>query len=95
MKHQHINKLIVLLMFATAVYAWATPQERTESRVTAWEHLALPAKNATVVGDRRLATQINRLGDQGWELVEVSSSLEDGTTDMVIFYFKRPKRPGS
>ena len=55
-----------------------------------WEHAAM-THNDSVVGGAALSRQINQMGDDGWELVNVSTVVKDGTTAKTIFYFKRPK----
>jgi hypothetical protein len=55
-----------------------------------WEHAAM-THNQSAVGGAELSRQINQMGNEGWELVNVSNVLKDGTTEKTIFYFKRPK----
>ena len=56
-----------------------------------WEHLALTQESGQVGGDRDVSRKIVKLGEQGWELVTVSTTVEDGSTTKAVFYFKRPK----
>ena len=52
----------------------------------------MPAHEGVEVGQNtRLSAQIVKMGNEGWELVDVSGVLEDGSTTKTIFYFKRPK----
>ena len=86
------------LFVATVAYVWAqapatptrpTPAEKPISRT--WEHLAFEHAGASIKGDPELAQQINRLGNEGWELVDVEMTSEAGTTRGKTFFFKRPK----
>jgi len=64
---------------------------REDPAAARWEHLALTHNGADVGSDRGLSTRIVRLGNEGWELVNVSTVAKDGTTVKVLFFFKRPK----
>lgn len=46
---------------------------------------------AEVQGDDNLAARIIGMGNEGWELVSVSTVVKNGTTTKTIFHFKRPK----
>lgn len=85
--------LIALSILFTAVNlpATAQPQEETVRRTTQWEHLALPFQGADVTGQPALSGQIVKLGAEGWQLVSVSTVVQDGTTVKHVMYFKRPK----
>ncbi len=80
----------MLLMPVTyALTASATQQDTGPVDGASWEHLALPHDGAGLGGD--LSRQINRLGNEGWQLVCVSTISKDGTKEKAIYYFKRPK----
>lgn len=72
---------------------WAqTPKSDSSPQVPkAWRHLALEHQGKDVIGSADLARKIDSLGDEGWELVDVESISEAGTTTKVIFFFKHPK----
>ena len=59
----------------------------------AWQHLAMEHEGATITDTPDLARKINRLGDEGWQLVDVESISEGGTTTKMICFFKRLKQP--
>ena len=80
--------LIVAVAVCSANVASAKP-EYSNSIATQWEHLALT--HAEKKFDGKLAKQINELGDQGWQLVDVSTVVVEGTTEKTIFCFKRQK----
>lgn len=89
-----IGALMLLSLGIAASFA-ATPADNPrESSHTAkpWECAALAHDGAEVVGDEALAAQIMKMGNEGWELVSVSTVVKDGTTTKTIFYFKRPKQ---
>ena len=54
-----------------------------------WIHLALPSPNNDELGNKEFANKINQLGKNGWQLVDVESSIKDGTTSKRIYFFKR------
>jgi len=56
-----------------------------------WQHLALESPGAGVTGSPDLARKINRLGDEGWELVDVEAIHTKGSTTKTVYYFKRPR----
>ena len=87
--------MISLFLFAAfAVYAVNATAEKPsggDPHAPRWEHLALTHQGPDVQKERELSQQINRLGDEGWQLVSVSTTTKDGTTVSTVFYFKRPK----
>jgi len=80
--------LVVITVFSLGKAGSATP---TAAVRPAWEHLVLEREGNIVSTDRELAGKINKLGDEGWEMVAVSPVQQDGTTKRMQFYFKRPK----
>jgi hypothetical protein len=80
----------MLLATATLVFtASATPQDNVQSSDMQWEHLAITHQGAGLGGE--LSQQINRLGNEGWQLVCVSTVEKDGTTEKTVYYFKRAR----
>ena len=79
----------VMLMIGAFSYSAQATVEGQERRLNRWEHLAIPHPSAELDGE--LSQQLNRLGNEGWQLVTVSSIVEDGTAKSAIYYFKRPK----
>jgi hypothetical protein len=72
---------------------WAqNPKSDSPARAPqAWRHLALDHVGKSVTDSPDLARQIDSLGEEGWELVDVETVSEAGTTTKFIFFFKRPK----
>jgi hypothetical protein len=58
----------------------ADPDEPGDGAVQ-WEHLAMPTD----------AGILSRLGEEGWELVDVETIVENGTTKKAVYFFKRLK----
>lgn len=82
--------LCACLALVPLAYAYAAPStEPGNNTAGAWEHLALTHTGTDL--DAGLGKQINKLGDEGWELVSVVSTVRDSATDSIIFCFKRPK----
>ena len=87
--------LVILLccaLFIPLAYTFAAPTAEPADRhvdSAAWQHLALPHEGAGLDGD--LFHQINRSGNDGWQLFGVTPIAKDGTTVKTVYYFKRPK----
>ena len=78
-----------LMTTAFVFTASATPRDAGQRSVAQWEHLALTHMGADLGGE--LSQKITRLGNEGWQLVCVSTIDKDGTTEKMFYYFKRPK----
>ncbi|MBT7909983.1 MAG: DUF4177 domain-containing protein, partial [Verrucomicrobia bacterium] len=48
-----------------------------------------PSPDNDEFGNKEFANKINQLGKDGWQLVDVESSMKDGTTSKRIYFFKR------
>lgn len=84
--------VVICLCLAATFYAFtAKAQEPAAQPAFSWEHLAITSKNANIQEDKNLAQQINRVGNDGWELVNVTAVQKNGTTEKMVFCFKRPK----
>ena len=83
--------VVIILCSVIAMQVWARDRsgDNVKKSTRQWQHLAL-----TNVIDQtqqsELASDINRLGREGWELVSVGNVSESGTTAKTIFYFKKP-----
>lgn len=84
-----ICAVFALTLVSFTLYG-AEPEPR-DGAIQSWEHLALTHADSAVADDKELSMRIVRLGNEGWELVTVSSVVQDGTTVKTILYFKRPK----
>ncbi len=83
--------LCVAVSITTFLASPETAASQQDDQATAtWEHLALTQDDPGLGGD--LARQINRLGDEGWELVCVVPVTKDGSTVKTRYYFKRRKK---
>lgn len=80
---------IVLVVATFALTASAFQDSDARDTKTQWEHLALPHQGAGLGND--LAKRVNRLGNEGWQLVCVTAVSKEGTTEKTIYYFKRAK----
>jgi hypothetical protein len=71
---------------------WAQDKPAAEPVVTTkqWQHLALAHDTAELGNDADLARQINKLGREGWEMVNVLNFSKDGSTNNTMYYFKKP-----
>lgn len=83
----------VMILFCTVIAVQVLAQDRSRDQMkpsaTGWQHLSL----THTIGDTpksELASSINKLGREGWELISVGNITESGTTTKTVFYFKRP-----
>lgn len=92
MKSRTSMLLVFSFLMAAVVWALALPAAEPDGTEHArWEHLALTHNDANVSSTGELPQRIIRLGNDGWELVNVSTVVKEGSTEKTIFYFKRPK----
>ena len=83
----------MLLVPATYAFTASAGQQEhapKKNKTASWEHLAMPHDGNDLGGG--LGKQIIRLGDEGWQLVCVTPVNDHGTTEKMIYYFKRPKQ---
>lgn len=57
-----------------------------------WEYRIINVRSENYRLDPNAATELNRLGEEGWELVSITSvNFKSGATDNIAFVFKRPR----
>src|ERR1044072_8095814 len=57
-----------------------------------WEYKIINVRSENYSMDPRRAEELNRLGDEGWELVSITSiNFKTGATDHIGMVFKREK----
>jgi hypothetical protein len=60
--------------------------------MTAWEYKIINIRSENYRLDPKAATELDTLGEQGWELVSITSvNFKSGATDHIAMVFKRPK----
>jgi Domain of unknown function (DUF4177) len=60
--------------------------------MTTWEYKIINVRSENYSMDPRRAEELNRLGDEGWELVSITSiNFKTGATDHIGMVFKRAK----
>jgi hypothetical protein len=79
------------LVIVGGLWAQSPKTDSAPKVLQMWRHLALEHEGKDVTHSPELAQKINSLGDEGWQLVDVESTSENGTTKKIIFFFKRPK----
>ena len=58
-----------------------------------WEYKIINVRSENYSMDPRRAEELNRLGDDGWELVSITSiNFKTGATDHIGMVFKREKQ---
>lgn len=84
--------ITVTLMFLLIASLWAQETNGHSPRPGRgkWQHLAFEQEGAGISKNPELARKINHLGSEGWELVDVETMIENGTTQKCVYYFKRP-----
>jgi selenocysteine lyase/cysteine desulfurase len=59
--------------------------------MTKWEYKIINIRSENYRLDPNAATQLNQLGEEGWELVSITSvNFKTGATDNIAMVFKRP-----
>ena len=83
----------VMILFCTIIAMRVLAEDQRKDGIkpstTGWQHLSL----THTIGDTpksELGKSINKLGQEGWELVSVENITKSGTTTKTVFYFKRP-----
>ena len=61
-----------------------------EGAAPAWEHLMMPVPHERRLDDPKVAAEIDRLGNAGWQLVDVEGFVSNGETSKTVYYFKKP-----
>ena len=81
----------IALVVVVGASAQSDPQSdpQPDRPVTAWQHLALTVDLENDV--KSPSGQINRLGRDGWQLVDVENFVAGGETTKTVYYFKRPQ----
>jgi hypothetical protein len=60
--------------------------------MTRWEYRIINVRSESYRLDPNAAVELNRLGDEGWELVSIGSvNFKSGATDNIAMVFKRPR----
>ncbi len=60
--------------------------------MTKWEYRIINIRSENYRLDPHAAEEMNRLGDEGWELVAITSvNFKTGATDNIAMVFKRPQ----
>lgn len=79
---------VVLLLALACIYvpAWTAYSQRTYAPPT-WEYKVVDSSQTEYKG----GIDFDKLGSQGWELVAVEQSLQNGNSSNPKFYFKRAK----
>ena len=85
----HCIVILLCTFIAVQVLAQDRSREQVKPSATRWEHCAL-TNVISETPQNELASSINKLGREGWELISVGSIAESGTTNKTVFYFKRP-----
>lgn len=81
MKNNNLWLAILLTLISAATIA-ATQGKKTIQR---WEYKTVQAHPAE-------PNLLNKLGEEGWELVEVTLETQNGTSSYTNYYLKRPKQ---
>ena len=80
MKLKTLAVVLMLALSSICVTAWTAYSQKTNSPTTQWEYKVVSG-----------GLDFDKLGAQGWELVAVAQSLQNGNSYNPTFYFKRAK----
>ena len=60
--------------------------------MTKWEYHIINIRSENYRLDPNAVRELNTLGDEGWELISITSvNFKSGATDNIAMVFKRPK----
>lgn len=60
--------------------------------MTQWEYKIINVRSENYRLDPNAVSELNRLGDDGWELISITSvNFKSGATDNIALVFKRPR----
>ncbi len=60
--------------------------------MTKWEYHIINIRSENYRLDPKAVRELNELGEEGWELISISSvNFKSGATDNIAMVFKRPK----
>ena len=77
------------LLFEAAGARSIFGKERVD--MSKWEYKIINIRSENYRLDPNSATQLNQLGEEGWELVSITSvNFKTGATDNIAMVFKRP-----
>jgi hypothetical protein len=63
--------------------------------VPRWEYKIINIRSENYRLDPNAARELNVLGDEGWELISITSvNFKTGATDNIALVFKRPRAEG-
>lgn len=83
-----LGMFVVGLALAYMSDSTAVPQEHDPATVTSWRHLAFTDEGMSA---DNIASQINQLGSEGWQLVDVEGfPLAASKGTKTVYYFKKP-----
>lgn len=81
-----LNKLYFTVCAVIGLFIFLVtglPAQNATDSTPKWRHLSL---THDVESNQKLSLQINKLGNEGWELVDVENITKDGTTEKTVFY---------
>ena len=84
-----VTMLALWLSFSAPAPAADPPAPDSKPTVIRWEHLAFTQDLKAGQTHNDIASEIMRLGREGWEMFSVANLTQDGTTTKTIYYFKR------
>jgi uncharacterized protein DUF4177 len=100
MKNEELSQFFIRhsKFFIPPQFATLTPPNRKPTGGSAdmktWEYKIINVRSENYSMDPRRAEELNRLGDEGWELVSITSiNFKTGATDHIGMVFKREKQP--
>ena len=78
-----------VVLFEAACARSIFGKERVD--MSKWEYKIINIRSENYRLDPNSATQLNQLGEEGWELVSITSvNFKTGATDNIAMVFKRP-----
>jgi hypothetical protein len=91
--------IALLLLVAFAAGVWLSPaaalRAQNQAPPARWQYGVFYQADVQTLGGKTLHDNLNKLGEAGWELVQVVPGLSDGhehnTVKQTVYFFKRLK----
>jgi hypothetical protein len=87
MKWKTLATVLVLVVSSVWVTGWTAYSQKTDSPKTTWEYKVVVSGHS----EYKAGVDFDKFGAQGWELVAVDQTLQNGNSYSPTYYFKRPK----
>jgi hypothetical protein len=97
-----MKRILMIALFIAAcglVVVWVSPPESAIAQPAAkqprWQYAVYYHSDLMALGEKTVNRNLTKLGEQGWELVAVTSGIRgdkgEEVSSQTTYFFKRPK----